>query len=324
MADIPKIGTNVDFSNANNGPTFYLLSNSGTTLYGSLVLIQGMTFTHNSKSFTLEGRGTHSITSAGKSFYSVTFNAYGGTYSTIDGLTASSSFTLLTGTFNANDQNTSTFSLVTTSGSTINLGYGTWTLTATMGIALQIVSGTIVNCGQSTITNNYTSTNTLQFLFGGQTFYNFTLTGSRIVGADVISNNDGTTFNNLTINKIASNTGYIGISTNITVNGVFTIACPNRIRGVGGKTISLGSNSSLIAVGSAGNLIDWNVVSGTTPWLITKSSGVVACDWLNLGYSTATGTFYAGANSNNLGNNSGWIFTGPPALSSGNMFELFD
>ena len=48
---------------------------------------------------------------------------------------------------------------------------------------------------------------------------------------------------------------------------------------------------------------------------LSKSSGTVICDYLDISNSNATGgaTWYAGSHSNNTTNNSGWIFTDPPS-----------
>ena len=47
---------------------------------------------------------------------------------------------------------------------------------------------------------------------------------------------------------------------------------------------------------------------------LSKASGTVSSDFLSVSRSTATGGagWYAGANSTDGGNNSGWIFTAPP------------
>lgn len=54
------------------------------------------------------------------------------------------------------------------------------------------------------------------------------------------------------------------------------------------------------------------------PHIINIPTGIVSGDYLNISNSTATGgaTFYAGDNSIDGGNNSGWIFTSPPSIST--------
>jgi hypothetical protein len=71
--------------------------------------------------------------------------------------------------------------------------------------------------------------------------------------------------------------------------------------------------------GTAGNLITIDSVTAASHTL-SKASGTVSSDYLSISRSTATGgaSWYAGANSTNGGNNSGWVFTAPPAPSAGN------
>jgi hypothetical protein len=70
--------------------------------------------------------------------------------------------------------------------------------------------------------------------------------------------------------------------------------------------------SDFVATGAVGELITLTVAEEGTGWTLTKISGVVACDYLDLSYSTATGgaLFYAGNNSNDGGSNSGWLWEG--------------
>jgi len=62
---------------------------------------------------------------------------------------------------------------------------------------------------------------------------------------------------------------------------------------------------------------------------LSKSSGIVSVDYLSIQDSNATGgaTWYAGANSVDAGNNTGWIFTAPPgpapSAATGNFFLFF-
>ena len=77
--------------------------------------------------------------------------------------------------------------------------------------------------------------------------------------------------------------------------------------------------------GTSGNLITIGSVLAASHTL-SKASGTVSADFLSISRSTATGGagWYAGANSTNGGNNSGWIFTAPPAPSGSNSnFLMF-
>jgi hypothetical protein len=76
--------------------------------------------------------------------------------------------------------------------------------------------------------------------------------------------------------------------------------------------------------GTAGNLVTIQSATAASHTLF-KSTGTVSADYLTISRSTATSsgaTWYAGANSTNGGNNSGWVFTAPPAGASGGNFLM--
>ncbi|MEO5949838.1 MAG: hypothetical protein ABIQ04_00145 [Candidatus Saccharimonadales bacterium] len=62
-----------------------------------------------------------------------------------------------------------------------------------------------------------------------------------------------------------------------------------------------------------------NASTSGTAATLSKASGVVSADYLTVQDSTANGgaTFYAGSNSKNVSNNTGWIFTSQPATAIG-------
>lgn len=61
--------------------------------------------------------------------------------------------------------------------------------------------------------------------------------------------------------------------------------------------------------------------SGSVAATLSKASGVVSCNYMSIQNSTATGgaSWYAGANSVNVSNNTGWIFSGVPGQPSNFM-----
>jgi hypothetical protein len=65
---------------------------------------------------------------------------------------------------------------------------------------------------------------------------------------------------------------------------------------------------------------------GSSSYTFSKAGGVVNVDYLDIQRSTATGgaAWYAGVNSTNSGNNSGWIFTAAPAAGDGKVFAFFN
>lgn len=311
--DQPMLGKDFTTSYVNNNPAFFL-STLNYRLFGSMRLGLHSFSGGSSGTFMFHGRGANyydqgEVTSLWGSIYLYT---YGGSMTLLSDLTFYSSTNYLYwyyGDFDADDHSVTAGRLYfyNTSG-TINFGSGTWKTLSISGTVITLTSGATYNFETSTIE----------------------LGGDTTASARTMSLVDGVSLYNLTISGIASSTAYWSLAGSFEVKGMFTIAANNNIRFGGGKTVTLGSSADLSWTGSAGNLINITVLSGTTPWTITRPSGsqVFSCDYLSLTYSTATQstTFYAGANSTDNGNNSGWVFTGPPAAggeTDGNFFAFF-
>jgi len=99
-----------------------------------------------------------------------------------------------------------------------------------------------------------------------------------------------------------------------------SVASINTISMPGGVTTFF-ENFTLTGVSAAARTT-LNTVSGIST--ISRSSGTVSVDFLQISNSTATGgaAWYAGTGSQNVANNTGWIFTAPPQ-ASGNMLMVF-
>lgn len=206
------------------------------------------------------------------------------------------------GTLNMNNANTKVLNLA---GSNVTFNGTTFTVNST---------GTTITTDASTILNFSNSAPTMTT--GGGTF-----TGEvKYSGSGTLTIANVTTFDKLTLAG-----GTISLSDDTTITGTLKLTKPYHFKVVGGKTLTMGPASTIDATGSSGSLIDIDVVSGTTPFNITRPSGsqVFSCDWLNLNHCTAgqANTFYAGLNSTGS-NDINWIFTAPP-LSTGNMFLMF-
>jgi len=300
----------LNLTGATNSPTITVSSSS--TIYGSLTLISGMTFTHNNNTITFGGRGTHTITSGGKTFYDLYIQGVGASYTLLDNLTISRDFYITAGSFYVNNFNIASRSYILTSTplNTRAFYMGNGIVESTMSAPSNYIlicadaTNLTINCGQST----------------------FKISGSNSTGVLYIIPNIAVSFYNLQISGNQTSSGSINFYQDFTVTNIFTIAAPNRIRIASGKTITLGPSASLVWIGSAGSVIEINVVSGTTPFTISRPSGtqIFSCDWLLLNYCTATqtNTFYAGANSTG-DNDLNWKFVAAP-VSSGNMFLMFD
>jgi hypothetical protein len=162
----------------------------------------------------------------------------------------------------------------------LNLGSSTLELTA--GSWSPHPSFTI-NAGTSTIKMTDSSSADKTFAGQGKTYNNLWLAPGSGTGQFTITGTN--TFNDLKDDGTAAHTIQFPASTTQTVSS-FTVS------GNSGQLISLRSSSS------------------GSQFTLSKSSGSVVCDYLNIQDSNADGgaTWTPGANSVNNGNNSGWDF----------------
>ena len=168
-------------------------------------------------------------------------------------------------------------------GQSISLGSSLITLTGT-GYSFFVPSvGCSVSAGTSTLkfTGNDYFGSRPSFDGGGKTYYNIWNATPSTSSLYVSQNSDNNTFNNFKVSANSTTTVY------------------------GGKTIIV---SSLTSLGTAGNLAILTSTN-TSLWTISSSSKITV-DYINLSYSTGypNNTFYAGINSTDSGNNSGWVF----------------
>ena len=153
----------------------------------------------------------------------------------------------------------------------------------------------VVNAGTSTIAITDTSSTSKTFAGGGMTYNNLTFTVAGSTGGLIITGSN--TFNNFSFSD-ASNARTLTLThgTTNTINGAFSV------KGTATKLMTITSDTAATAT-------------------LSKPYGVVSCDYIDPIWSTATGgaTWYAGANSTDGGNNSGWIFA---AGKVGNFFDF--
>ena len=283
-ADMPRLGKSIDWTGASGSPTFSLTSSNGVTNYGSFILISAMTFTQSTALY-FEGRGSFTITSAGKSFgNNTTINGVGGTYTLSDAFTSTSDLRVGTNcTFNTGGFSISvtqfTTNITGVTSPTLNLGSSTISLTST-GTVFECILST-VNAGTSTIFLTNTSASSKTFSGQGKTFYNLKISGS---GAGAVILTGANTFN-----RIYTDGG-----------GTKSITLP------GSTTTTLLSGAGL---NNGTNVITFTANSGSAT--VSKANGILEWDYVNLTNIPSTGgaTFYAGANSTDGGGNTGWSFT---------------
>ena len=294
---------NVDFT----GYAGTLGATSSVFIYGNFKVSSGMTLTASGSTMTFGATsGTQQITTNTKTLdFPITFNGVGGTFQLQDALTAGTArgINLTNGTLDLFGQTFTIGGANTNDRFTINAGTknitfngGTLVIATSSTIAFNNAAptGFTTTAGTGTGMISMTSASAKSFLGGGSTF-NCTLNQG---GAGALTITGSNTFSDIT-------------NTVQPASVLFTAA-----------TTSTFTNFSLS--GTAGNLITIGSVTAASHTL-SKASGTVSSDYLSISRSTATGGagWYAGANSTNGGNNSGWIFTAPPSSSNSNFLVFF-
>jgi len=275
---------------------------ASTIIYGSLTLSASMTLTSFTGGLTFGATsGTQQITTNTKTIpFPLNFDGVGGTFQLQDALTmgTSRSITLTNGTLNLNGQ-TLTFtagSFITATG-TKNLTFNGGTLVVPSSAFNNAApTGFTTTAGTGTGTISMTSATAKTFVGGDSTF-------------------------NCTINQ--GGAGALFITGSNTFSNITNTVQPASVLFTAGTTTTF-SNFSLS--GTAGNLITIGSDTAASHTL-SKASGTVSRDYLSISQSIATGgaNWYAGANSTDGGNNSGWVFTVPPTpTSNGNFFLMFN
>ena len=279
--------------------------NFGLQVYGNLLFGTGCTFTGIASrlSFAFYGRTTQLFTSAGvTSAAGVIVNAPSTVVVLQDAFTCSKSatdaVTVVQGTFNANNfavtLNGAAGGVRVDSGTaarTIAIGSGVWTISGTSPWTLTTTGTTITGTG----TLRFNSASSKTFAGGGGDYSGITVANA---GAGALVVTGSNTFGTL------SNT-----------------VQPTTFSFTAGTTQTIANWS---VSGTAGNLVTIQSATAASHTLF-KSTGTVSADYLTISRSTATSsgaTWYAGANSTNGGNNSGWVFTAPPAGASGGNFLM--
>jgi hypothetical protein len=300
---------NVSFANRTVAFTTNFNFVGGSQHYGDLIFSSAITINGGSRAI-FYGRGIQNITSAGKQMtFPITVNAFTGTVRLSDAYSVNSgnaALILTSGTFDANDYNTTFtntgiatgnwgFNSSGTVARTVNIGSGTWLFTQTSNTS----NKTLWDCSTST---NLTVTGSGVISFGGTTQKTFI--GGGIQTYPTL-NQGGT--GTLTV---SGSNKFIGL-TNTAIGRIqFTNGTTNEftttfnINGVAGTLLQLGSTTTAQAI-----------LVKPTAWLM-------------------------GANSTNGGNNTGLSFTAgggidylsvsyingqvsAPAATNSNFFLMF-
>lgn len=280
-------------------------------VYGSLTLESTITFDIPIGLLFYATSTGKTITSAGKTFFEIDFLGVDGGWNLQDDLTTESTegiFYMENGTFNANNQNVSsatyTFFVDTTNTPTITMGSGTWSVTGNGGDdgtawLVDENNGLILTINPGTSTIKLTDATSSNKGFYGD------------------FNNVGNihTYNNIWFT--GSGTGTFIIQGSNIFNDFKVDTPPHIIQFINGTTTTV---NTFTVNGTAGNLMTLESDTTSAFNLIKSGGGVISSDYLSIIYSTATpeSTWYAGAHSTDGGNNTGWIFTSSPIISTKN------
>jgi hypothetical protein len=286
-----NIGT-IDMS-ARTSNTMTLATSTNTpTIYGNWINGTGTTLT-GTGILTFAGRGSQTITSAGKTFTQpIGLNSPSGVVALQDALTVSSAsnYPWTQGTFTANDFNVTLAGLLILNSAfarTVNVGSGTWTLSQGSFQAPWNAATSTGLTVTGTGTISLTSASAKSFAGGGISYSGITLNQG---GAGTLTITGNNTFANITNSYSATGATTIAMGTTTQTVGSFTASGEaGRVLTVQGTSAS--SPATLVFSGSG------QATAPTTDYLTI--TGVRA-------YSLDT-TWYAGANSTNNGS-LGWIF----------------
>lgn len=290
-----RIGKDIITTGFTGTPTFGGVS----FIYGSVTL--GASMAGMGWNPTFEGRGTHTLLSAGHTIGDFSVSAIGGTYTLQDDLTSTSTtadfvlnhgtfntanFNMTMGSFGSSNANTRTLNLGTSTLTTIRVTATTvWSFANTTNLTFDGSSATIVVTGVSSETRTFAggglTYGTLDYTIAGSTGQ-FNITGSNTFGTINFSDADNA-------RTLAFTAG-----TTTTITSAFNVN---------------GTSDKLMSVQS---------ITAATHTL-SKSAGTISCDYLSLTNSIASGgaDWYAGANSVDVSGNSGWIFSAAPAAATG-------
>lgn len=297
-ADMPRLGRSISWTGATGSPTWAF--NIANSVFGSLALASGMTVT-GTTAITYAGRGSYTITSSGVTFTTnFVLDAPGGTYTLSDAFNGTTQgFNINAGTIDTNGMTTTVLAILT-NGSTrtkvLNFGTSTVYLSRTSSTVFIDGVGSTINASNATfVVQNASAT--------ARTF-----------------DGNGKTYGALTYN-VAGSTGSLDITGSNSFAAInFSDASNARsLRFTAGTTTTIRNSNGFNVRGTSGKLMTVTSITGATHTL--SSASLQSCDYLSVSYSTASGggSWYAGANSTNGGNNSGWLFEAAPVVSGSNI-----
>ena len=287
---------NIDLTGSTSAVSLQGISVSGNITAGSATFLAGNVV------LTLNGTGTQLLDFGGSSFDRNITCTGSGIYRLTNSLTITAGtgrlLTVTTGTFDSNGYAVNIPVLTSTGAGVrgVTFGSSVWIVTNATATAWNVTTPTNFTSTAGTGKISMSGATAKSFIGGGKTYPIIENSGAGALTID-----GGNTFNNIAA----------------------TVAAPAFIFTINTTTTFLDWTLS----GTAGNLVVITTTSAGTRATMTKASGTISVDYLNIKDIAVTGSasWYAGANSTNSGNNStapGWIFTTPP-ISSGSFILFF-
>ena len=284
-----------DFT-SNSGHTYTLKDtdqnhNNGLICSGSLILESGLTYDSASIQLVSVDTGETLTFDNATLLDGIILMGEGGAWTLQDDLVISGvagGFDQQSGTFDANDNNITArlflFRASTPSAPTVIMGSGTWEATRSGSVWRITEDDGVVTIVPETSTIKYTNIDVddKNFIGGNKIYNNIWFSGSGNGNRVVMDSN---TFNDLKID--AGNTAKFSPDSTQTV-------------------------TTFTAIGTDGNLIVLDSLDPITGQFNLYSDSLIVCDYLDIKNSNAGSIWYAGSHSVDSGNNTGWIFSGPP------------
>lgn len=170
--DCHRLCKDIDFTGATGAPT-WAWGSAQPHIFGSIKLSASVIVTTAGSTLTLDGRGSHTLDTAGSTLLTVTQNGPGGTYTLAgSGLNmAASTYTVTGGTLALSSFTATMLTFVMQNAlGTIDLGTGVMSLQSTSGVAVWNVTAGTVTAGTGTIDIATSATAARTFAGAGKTY----------------------------------------------------------------------------------------------------------------------------------------------------------
>lgn len=315
------ICNNMTWTGVTNNPTFNM-NNKELHIGGSITLAEGM----NTSNFIGSGYGLkmiatttgNTLTTFGKPVGQVYFFGVGGGWTLQDSITAPGGIFLTNGTLNTNNQPMKIFYFSSNNSNVRALHLGSSRVWTTYSQPWTIIGANITMTSTTPVI--YSTGGTIQG--GGFAYHDIYFTGTATTGtiSNMLSARNVSFAGNAAINNSVSIEN-LTVAGNATINGNHTYG---NVTFNGGTTITLQAGYTQTITGELLFNTSCNAPSGITTTgaaaTISKASGTVNLDYVNLTNITATGgaTFNA-VNSIVSGTNTGWNIT---ALNPRNFYWI--